>query len=586
MNTNFKKMVLISTVLCFAILNSAQADEIDNYILSTQQRKHVPSFSIAVVQGGKVVKEKSYGMANVEQSSQANPNTVYQLASVTKQFTATAIMMLINEGKLSLDDKITNILPDLPTTWDGVTVRNLLNHTSGIKNFFGTRDLLISERTDFTHSEIIDLIGKEPLEFNPGEKWKYSNTGYFLLGMIIEKVTDETYNEFLAERIFKPLGMTNTRVNDLQAIIPSRAQGYIWTGYELRNSEYVSPTQPFAAGSLVSTISDLLKWDKALTTERLLRRSTLEKMWTPTPLSYDGTESYGFGWEIAKVNGHRLVSHGGSIRGFSTQISRYVDDHLTVIVLSNADNGDTRMLAENIAQHYIPALANPKPHAAKTVAGPHIAKIFTNVLNSYIGFYDTESIIRTITAHDGRLYLSSSGPGAEPLELMPISDDTFYLNNPDVDPEFKFRLTFVRSAQGRMKKFASSVDGKSMGDGSFLGPLTHNVVPQHDPNPILTQSVAVTLRIFAKGAKSTDRMNNITAGLKTDFGGLPLPELFGIQSITYLACQNVADQGIVRHRSKVSRILYYKLRTDRVTKYILIYLTDNDLITDEDVVET
>ena len=162
----------------------------------------------------------------MELSVPATEKTVYQLASVTKQFTATAIMMLAEEGKLGLGDKISKYLPDLPTAWKDVTVRHLLNHTSGIKSYTSVKDFFKTARKDYTHREILDLVAKDPLEFAPGEKWKYNNTGYFLLGMIIEKVAGKTYGEFLDERIFKPLGMTQTRVNDLHAIIPNRAQGY------------------------------------------------------------------------------------------------------------------------------------------------------------------------------------------------------------------------------------------------------------------------------------------------------------------------------------------------------------------------
>jgi len=330
---------------------------IDDYISDRMHKRHIPGVSVAIVEDGKVVLAKGYGVANVELSVPATENTVYQLASVTKTFTAAAIMMLVDEGKLRLDDKITARLQDLPAAWKEVTVRHLLNHTSGIKSYTAVRDFFKTARKDYTQSEILDLVAKERPEFAPGEKWSYNNTGYFLLGMLIEKVTGKKYGEVLEERIFKPLGMTQTRVNDLHAVIPNRAQGYTWNGKELRNGEYVSPTQPFSAGMLVSTVNDLMKWDAALRSETLVRKSTLEQMWSPTKLSKGGEEGYGFGWSIAKVNGHRLVAHGGGIPGFSTQLSRYVDDNLTVIVLANSDNGSASALAGGIASRLVPALA-------------------------------------------------------------------------------------------------------------------------------------------------------------------------------------------------------------------------------------
>ena len=200
----------------------AVRDGVDAIVQQLMQRRHIPGVSVAIVKDGKVVLAKGYGLANVELGVPATADTVYQLASVTKTFTATAIMMLVAEGKLALDDRITDRLPDLPAAWQDVTVRHLLSHTSGIKSYTSVRDFYKSTRKDYARREILDLVAKEPLEFAPGEKWNYCNTGYFLLGMLIEKVTGKQYGEFMDERIFKPLGMTRTRVNDLRAIIPDR----------------------------------------------------------------------------------------------------------------------------------------------------------------------------------------------------------------------------------------------------------------------------------------------------------------------------------------------------------------------------
>lgn len=332
-------------------------DGIDRHVQRVMQKRHIPGVSVAVVQDGKVILAKGYGLANVELNVPATENTVYQLASITKTFTATAILLLVQDGKVALDDKITERLSDLPAAWDKVTVRHLLSHTSGIKSYTSVKDFHKNPRKDYTHREILDLVVKEPLEFAPGEKWNYSNTGYFLLGMLIEKVADKPYGEFMAERIFKPLDMTQTRVNELQAIIPNRAQGYHWDGKTLRNGDYVSPTQPFAAGMLVSNVNDLLKWDAALRNHALLDSEQLERMWTPARLNQGSETGYGFGWEVAQVNGHRMLAHGGGIPGFSTRLSRFVDDKLTVIVLTNADGGHAGTLARDIAGQLMPALA-------------------------------------------------------------------------------------------------------------------------------------------------------------------------------------------------------------------------------------
>jgi CubicO group peptidase (beta-lactamase class C family) len=334
---------------------------VDAFVQGLMAKHHVPGVSVGVVQDGKVVMAKGYGLANVELDVLATENSVYQLASVTKTFTATAVMLLVKDGKLSLDDKLAERLPDLPAAWEKVTVRNLLNHTSGIKSYTSVKGFEKTMRKDYTHREIIDLVAKEPLEFAPGEKWDYSNTGYFLLGMLIEKASGKPYEAFMAERVFKPLGMTRTRVNDLQAVVPNRVQGYQWDGKELKNGEYVSPSQPFAAGMLLSTVADLIKWDAALADHKVLDEPTLEQMWKPTTLA-KGEAPYGFGWGVKKVNGRRVVEHGGGIPGFSTQVCRYLDDKLTVIVLSNAGGGHAGALAHGIAALLVPALKE-KPAA-------------------------------------------------------------------------------------------------------------------------------------------------------------------------------------------------------------------------------
>lgn len=329
---------------------------VDDLVSQFMKRHHIQGASVAVVRDGKAVLTRSYGLANAEHRVPASEDTVYQLASVTKTFTAGAVMMLVNDGKLSLDARITDRLPDLPKAWETVTVRHLLNHTSGIKSYTSVQGFNETPSKNYTPREILDLVATAPMEFAPGEKWRYSNTGYVLLGMIIEKATGKPYGESMAERFFKPLGMTRTRANDLRVVIPNRAQGYRWDGKELRNAEPVSPTQPFAAGMLVSTVGDLVKWEAALANHAILDEPTLKLMWTPARLS-DGKEAgYGFGWEVNKVNGHRKVSHGGAIPGFSTELARYPDDKLTVIVLTNADGGRADALARGVAGLYVPAL--------------------------------------------------------------------------------------------------------------------------------------------------------------------------------------------------------------------------------------
>jgi CubicO group peptidase (beta-lactamase class C family) len=265
---------------------------------------------------------------------------------VGKQFTATAVMMLAEENKIALDDKLSKYLPGTPAKWKDVTIRNLLSHTSGIADYGGEIDstpTVINLRQDYTEDELVKRFALLPMNFAPGTSWSYSNTGYVLLGIVIRKVTGEFYGDFLQERIFRPLGMTSTRIISEADIIPNRSGGYELVNGEIKNQKWVAPSlNTTADGALYTNVLDMAKWDAALYTEKLLKKASLNEMWTPVtlhprkagePTSYP----YGFGWDVTAANGHRLIEHAGSWQGFTTQISRYTDDRLTVIVLTNLD---------------------------------------------------------------------------------------------------------------------------------------------------------------------------------------------------------------------------------------------------------
>ena len=340
---------------CTALVAAAHADRIDRYIEAQLKEQEIPGLALAVVRDGKVAKAKGYGLADVELNVPATERSVFQWASVTKQFTATAIMLLAQDGKLKLDDPISRHYTNAPVAWSNVTVRHLLTHTSGIKgytelpNFFGT------VRKDYEPDEIIGLVSDRALDFAPGEKWAYSNTGYYLLGLVIEKASAQTYGDFLAARIFHPLGMDTACVNHQFEIIANRATGYNLRSNRLWRSEFVSPTQPFSAGALVGTVLDLAKWDAALYTDKLLPAPVLAEMWTPVKLNDGKVSPYGYGWQTGEVRGHPYVGHGGGIHGFTSFILRLVQDKLTVIVLINT-GANSQGIATSVAGQFIQGL--------------------------------------------------------------------------------------------------------------------------------------------------------------------------------------------------------------------------------------
>lgn len=348
---------------------SSQAEAVDAAVQKTMQARQVPGVSVAVVKDGTVVVAKGYGVSDVEKSIKATEHTVYQLASVTKPFTAMAVLMLAEDGKLSLDGKITDILPGLPAAWAPVTVRHLLSHTSGIKSYtdvFGEQK--VADSRVFTSAEILALVKDAPLQFAPGEKYAYCNTGYYLLGMIIEKVSGKPYATVLAERIFRPLGMTATSLDDHADARPVRAKGYATRNGETTPAEHTHPSQPFSAGALVSTVADLATWDIALTGRKLLKPASYEAMWTPMRLNDGRPSTYGLGWQVEPFRTRPRQGHGGGISGFSTFLARYPEDRVTVVVLTNQGGGAAGAIANNVAAIYVAAL---RENAPKPIADPN-----------------------------------------------------------------------------------------------------------------------------------------------------------------------------------------------------------------------
>ncbi|MGB8540882.1 MAG: serine hydrolase domain-containing protein [Candidatus Acidiferrales bacterium] len=344
------------------------SEKVDAYVNGEMRAEKIPGLALAVVRDGKIVKAQGYGLANIELGVAVKPETIFQTGSVGKQFTATAVMMLVEDGEIRLDDRIGKYLPSSPASWNNVTVRNLLTHTSGIPDYESDsvtkKDAaFINLRNDYTEDELFTKFSGLPLDFPPGSKWSYSNSGYVILGILIHKVTGQFYGDVLQERIFRPLGMTSTRIISEADIIPNRAAGYRLVNGEIKNQEWVSPMlNTTADGALYTDALDTAKWDAALYGEKLLKKGSLDQMWSAVRLNDGKTAPYGFGWDVTEVNGRRLIEHGGAWQGFTTQISRYVDDRFTVIVLTNLDSehSEPDKIAHNVAALYNPALT-PSP---------------------------------------------------------------------------------------------------------------------------------------------------------------------------------------------------------------------------------
>jgi CubicO group peptidase (beta-lactamase class C family) len=328
------------------------ADQVGAFVRAEMQRQHVPGLTLLVSRSGHPIRTEGYGLSNLELNVPAKPETIFQSGSVGKQFTATAVMMLVEAGKVGLEDHLTKYFPQAPASWNQVTVPELLSHTAGFTDYPKDFDM----RKDYTEGELLKIVEAIPLAYSPGTGWSYSNLGYLTLGILIHEVTGQFYGDFLQERIFRPLAMSGTRIINEADIIRNRSAGYWLVNGEQKNQEWVSPSvNTTADGSLYFSILDLAKWDAALYTEKLLKKSSLAQMWTVTPLRNGNPNSghYGYGWFIKVIDGRRVIEHEGQWQGFETQISRYVDDELTVVVLTNLAEAKPDRIAHGVARIYL-----------------------------------------------------------------------------------------------------------------------------------------------------------------------------------------------------------------------------------------
>lgn len=388
----FPLRALVLLAACSAI-GAARADALDDAIQAEMKRRNVAGVGIAVVKDGKIVREQGYGLANVEHSVPVSPSTVFQSGSIGKQFTAALVLLLAEDGKLKLDEPMSKYLANTPKTWEGITIRHLVTHTSGLGDPYEKLDM----RKDYSDEELIALEGGIPVLSAPGEKFSYSNMGYHLLGFICNKVGGKFYGDQLRERIFEPLGMS-TRVINESDIILHRAAGYEYADGKLRNQEWVAPKlNTTADGSLYLTARDLAIWDLALQDGKILSKGMQETVFAPAKLNDGSSTGYGFGWFVGKHNGHRLISHGGAWQGFRSSMNRFVDDKLTVIVLANSTNARAGKISEIVAGHYIPALATVPPTPIADV-NPAVTAQLRQVVNDLAadrlpkGFTDEQTV--------------------------------------------------------------------------------------------------------------------------------------------------------------------------------------------------
>ncbi len=343
------------------------------------------------------------------------------MGSVTKQFTAASILLLEERGKLKVEDPVKKYMPDAPAAWDKITIFHLLTHTSGIPSFTGFADYAQTEPFETTPEKLVARFRDKPLEFAPGEKWNYSNSGYVLLGYLIEKISGQSYATFVQENIFTPLGMKDSGYDSNSKIIPHRASGYTPSKDGPVNAGFIHMSIPFSAGSLYSTTEDLLRWERGLFGGKVLSAASLQKMTTPFK------QDYAFGLGVHITAGHKVIDHGGGIEGFNTHLAYYPDDQLTVVVLGNL-NGPASDIAGKLGAV---ALGQPVqlPSERKEITVPR------KVLEKYVGTYELKPGFDLVVTLEGD-QLAAQATGQQKFPLFAESETKFFLKVVDAQVEF------------------------------------------------------------------------------------------------------------------------------------------------------
>jgi len=423
-------------------LNVKQLTTEFDRMLSEQFKPGETGCAALVAKNGQIIYQKAFGMADLELNVPMKPEMVFRIGSITKQFTAIAILQLMEEGKLSLQDDITKFIPDYPTQAYTITIEHLLTHTSGIKSYTGMTDYMKTVRQDFKPEELIDMFKNQPMEFAPGTKWNYNNSGYFLLGYIIEKVTGKSYADYLQENFFTPLGMTSSCYGSDTRIIINRASGYQPGNDGPVNSDYCSMTQPYSAGSIMSTVGDLFKWHQAVHSYRLVKKETLDKAFTEYKLKDGKGTHYGYGWFLSQLQGSPTIEHGGGIFGYLTSSIYLPEEDLFVALFSNNTVKAPEFTALKMA-----AIAIGKP--LKTTG----INLDEATLDQYSGVYVNDKGREVTVTREGN-QLSAMLAGSGTRKMFPIEKDKFI-----VEDAFMY-ATFNRDASGKIVSFVSDDRGQ------------------------------------------------------------------------------------------------------------------------------
>lgn len=414
-------------------------------IASTYYKTAQAGATVIVTKDGKTLLRKGYGWANVEKKEVMQADHIMRLGSITKQFTAVATLMLIEEGKLSLNDPITKFLPDYPESGKQVNIEHLLTHTSGIPSYTNKPNFFTTANKDLSVAQMIDTFKNEAFEFEPGSTWKYNNSGYFLLGAVIEKVSGMTYAQFVEKRIFQPLGMKNTAYEGHELASHPRATGYSFRTGKFEHSQKISMTQPYAAGALVSTVDDLVKWDSAIHMGKLLKADSWKRAWTSYKLKNGQDTNYAYGWGVGQLEGQTMISHGGGIPGFSTFALTLPKEKVYVAVLTNSESG--------LAQPEMVASRLAAAAMGKAIPEFNSIKLDEKTLDHYVGVYRIDDKSRRVIVREGNQLIMTRTNGPR-TGLQAYSENSFFKDNNSL-----LRVEFIKNAKGEVTELIMHQQG-------------------------------------------------------------------------------------------------------------------------------
>ncbi len=438
-----RQIILAFLLISSYCINSSVAQSVADKQLTTkfdqllsEQFKTGESGATALIsRKGQIIYKKAFGMANLELNIPMQTESVFRIGSITKQFTAIAILQLMEQGKLDLQDDITKFIPDYPTHGHKITIEHLLTHTSGIKSYTDMPEFGVMSRLDKKPEELISFFKNQPMEFAPGTKWNYNNSAYFLLGYIIEKISGKTYPEYVEQNFFKTLGMTNSYYGSDSKIIKNRAAAYSKNENEFVNAEPLSMTLPYAAGSLQSTVDDLFKWNQAVQNYKLVKKESLDKAFTSYVLADGKKTNYGYGWSLGNIQGSPMIEHGGGIPGFLTQGIYLPKEDVFVAVFSNCECNSPSEIATKLG-----ALAIGKPFEYKEI------NMDTAIMKQLTGVYEMagNDDKRYIIFEDGKLY--SQRNKNTKFNIKPYEKDKYYFES------MMNTVEFLRNNSGVVEK--------------------------------------------------------------------------------------------------------------------------------------